>query len=354
MADCRVIYRPSQGVSPYRLIDEKAEEIAVVNEFLDATSTRGLSTSTLRTYAFALLSFWKWMRRASHSIAELTETHLTDYIRHLRQEGGEAKPPAPRSINQRLVVAKCLYRFHTQRELPRAARTPSQPIPLFVEASRVGMYATRRIGRPSLRVKVSRCLPIPLGRDQVVQLFESFRTCRDLAIAALMLLCGLRSREVLSLKLGDVNLLEEEIRVWGKGDKDRVLPIAPYLRRALSSYLDRERPTTKHDLLFVNLKAPRRGSPMTKDGLRELFRYHRRRSGVTKGNPHRLRHTFATDMVREGMSLVVLKRFMGHTNIEMTLRYVNFSAEDIRAELERVQKRLTERSRGEGPLPENP
>jgi len=336
------------------LIDEKGEEIATVNKFLDAIAVRGVSTRTLRTYAYALLSFWKWMRKASHSIEELTETHLADYIRHLRQEAGERKLPAPRSINLRLVVARSLYRFYTVRDLPRAVCTPPQPIPLFVQASRVGMYASRRLGRPSLRVKVPRCLVVPLSRDQVVDLFEGFRTSRDLAMAALMLFSGLRSREVLSLKLGDVSLLEEEIRVWGKGDKDRVLPIAPYVRRALYSYLDRERPATNHDLLFVNLKAPRRGSPMTAEGLRELFRYHRTRSGVTKGNPHRLRHTFATDMVREGMSLVVLKRFMGHTHIEMTLRYVNFSAEDVRAEFDRALRRLAERSRDGKPLPRNP
>jgi site-specific recombinase XerD len=354
MADCRVIFRPPPCLSRYCLLDEKGEEIAVVNEFLDEVSLKGLSTQTLRTYAYALLSFWKWMRKAAHSIEELTEADLADYIRHLRQEAGERKLPAPRSINLRLAVARSLYRFHTGRALPRAARTAPQPVPLFVEASRVGMCATRRLGRPSLRVKVPRCLVVPLSRDQVVQLFESFRTSRDLAIGALMLFSGLRSREVLSLKLGDVSFPEEEIRVWGKGDKDRVLPIAPYVRRALSSYLDRERPQTKHDLLFVNLKAPRRGSPMTAMGLREIFRYHRTRSGIEKGNPHRLRHTFATDMVREGMSLAVLKRLMGHTSIEMTLRYVNFSAEDVRAEFDRALRRLHERSRDEKPLPGNP
>jgi len=354
MADCRVTCRSPPCVSRYRLIDEKGEEIAEVNGFLDTMALRGLSTPTIRTYAYALLSFWKWMRKAASSIEELTEAHLAAYIRHLREEGKGQKLPAPRSINLRLVVARSLYRFHTARELPGGAGTPLQPIPLFVERSRVGMYASRRLGRPLFRVKVPRCLVVPLSRDQVVQLFESFSTSRDLAIAALMLFCGLRSREVLSLRLGDVSMLAEEIRVWGKSDKDRVLPIAPYVRRTLSSYLDLERPRTKHNLLFVNLKAPRRGSPMTAAGLRELFRYHRKRSGIEKGNPHRLRHTFATDMVREGMSLVVLKRLMGHTNIEMTLRYVNFSAEDVRAEFDRALRRLAERSRDGKPLPGNP
>ncbi len=94
---------------------------------------------------------------------------------------------------------------------------------------------------------------------------------------------------------------------------------------------------------------------MTPAGLREIFRYHRKRSGIEKANPHRFRHTFAVDMIREGMSLPVLKRLMGHSNIEMTMRYVNLSAEDVREEFERAVRRLTDRRSSDGkPLPGNP
>ena len=143
-----------------------------------------------------------------------------------------------------------------------------------------------------------------------------------------------------------MNLLQEEIRVSGKGQRDRVLPIAPYVRRALSSYIQLERPFTRHDLLFVTLKGPHRGYPMTVVGLRELFRYHRKRCGVGNAHPHRLRHTFAVDMVREGMALPVLMRLMGHANIEMTMRYVNLSAEDVRLEFERATRRIAGHRRG--------
>ena len=81
---------------------------------------------------------------------------------------------------------------------------------------------------------------------------------------------------------------------------------------------------------------------MTPEGLRELFRYHRKRTGVAKANPHRFRHTFAVDMIREGMALPVLMRLMGHTSIEMTMRYVNLSAEDVRDQFERAVRRMEE------------
>jgi integrase/recombinase XerD len=355
MDDFRVTFRPAlSGVSRYRLLDGAGGEVSAVCEFLDTMVLRGLSERTLRTYAYALLSAWKWLRKASRSIEELTETHLADYIRYLRERSGEGSPPAPRSINLRLGVLRCLYRFQTGGDLPRGAKVPPQPIPLFVQASRVGARPTRRMGRPALRVKVPRRLIVPLVREQLVRLFESFRTARDLSIAALMLFCGLRSREVLILRLKDLDLLGEEIRVSGKGDRDRVLPLAPYVRKALSAYLDRERPPGRHDAVFLNLKGPARGSPMTPTGLRGLFRYHRIRSGVREANPHRLRHTFASDMIREGMSLPVLMRLMGHSHIEMTLRYVNLSSQDVRAEFERAILRLSQGPPHGPSFPRNP
>jgi site-specific recombinase XerD len=356
VAEYRIgMHRDAPGRSPYRLRNAAGLEVPEVNDFLDALALRGLSERTQRTYAYALLSAWRWIQGTSQALAALTECHLAEYIRHLRSAPQAAmRPPAPRSINLRLAVLRSLYRFHTGVDLPRGGKAPLEPVPLFIQASRLGARARRRIGRPLLRVKVSRRLVVPLCRKEVVELFGSFRTYRDLSIAALMLLCGLRSREVLALRLPDVDLLSDEIRVSGKGERDRVLPLAPYTRRALSSYLRLERPETRHDVLFVNLKGRRRGTPMTPAGLYMLFLYHRRRSGSVRANPHRLRHTFATDMIREGMSLPVLKRLLGHSNIEMTLRYVNLSADDVRAEFERALHRLSENAADGLSLPRHP
>jgi site-specific recombinase XerD len=330
------------GVAQYHLIDTAGNEIAPVNAFLDAMSVRGLSRQTVRTYAYALLSVWKWMRNKSLSLGELTETQLADYIRYLHEDVARQKPPAPRSINLHLVIVRSLYRFEMGCELPRAVRTPLEPQPLFLRPTRVGTCATRRIGRPSLRVKVPRRLVVPLKREEVLHFFESFRTYRDLAIAGLMLFSGLRSREVLLLRGNDLNLLEDELRVYGKGNKDRVLPLTPYVRRTISSYVEIERPQSHYESLFLNLKGRARGYPMTPAGLREIFRYHRKRSGVQHANPHRFRHTFASDMAREGMPLPVLMRLMGHTSIDMTMRYANLSAEDVREQFECAVRRIAQ------------
>src|SRR5882762_5104064 len=152
MNEYRVTFRsPMPGASEYRIVDAEGSEVQVINAFLDATALRGLSPRTPRTYAYALLSVWKWMQKNALSLEDLTECHLADYIRHVREEAPKEKPPAPRSINLHLVVTRSLYRFQRGSELPRAARTPLEAQPVFERPSRVGVCATRRLGRPALR-----------------------------------------------------------------------------------------------------------------------------------------------------------------------------------------------------------
>jgi integrase len=196
-------------------------------------------------------------------------------------------------------------------------------------------------------VTVPQRLPVPLDREEVGRFFESVRTCRDLAIASLMLLCGLRSCEVLRLTVHDLDFDDNTLRVRGKGHKDRVLPMAPEVRESLEAYRRLERPKGGRRALFLVLKGPTRGRPLSAAGLRTIFRYHRKRAAAAAAHPHRFRHTFAVDMVRAGLSLPTLMRLMGHANIEMTLRYVNLSADDVRQEfLAAVRKRTSELGHG--------
>jgi site-specific recombinase XerD len=88
--------------------------------------------------------------------------------------------------------------------------------------------------------------------------------------------------------------------------------------------------------LFVSLKGHQRGRPMTAAGLRSLFRHHRLQSRVPQANPHRLRHTFGSDMVRAGMSLPALMHLMGHADIHTTMLYVQLAPEDVWREYARA------------------
>ena len=185
-----------------------------------------------------------------------------------------------------------------------------------------------RITMSRVRVKAPKRNIVPLSVDEVARFWSSFRTSRDLAIVGLMLLQGLRSAEVLALNRDDLLLSEAQLRVRGKGSKLRFLPLAPESIQLLDHYLRLERPDPC-TALFVSLKGCTRGARMTAAGLRSLFRYHRRTTGVTLANPHRFRHTFASDMVRAGLSLPALMQLMGHADIQTTLLYVQVTPQDV-------------------------
>lgn len=155
-----------------------------------------------------------------------------------------------------------------------------------------------------------------------------------------MVLNGLRSCETLALQLSDLNLADAQLCVLGKGNKQRLLPLPPETITALQHYLLLERPRTNSLHLFVCLKGQKRGYSMTPAGLRSLFRHHRLRSQVLRANPHRLRHTFGSDMVRDGISLPALQKLMGHSHIQTTMLYVQLAPQDVWREYDKaVQKR---------------
>ena len=155
-----------------------------------------------------------------------------------------------------------------------------------------------------------------------------------------MLLDGLRSCEVLALQLDDLQLADAQMRVLGKGNKQRLLPLPQEIIEALQNYLCMERPITHSRSVFVCLKGRHRGQPMTSAGLRSLFRHHRAGSQVPEANPHRFRHTFGADMVRAGISLPALQQLMGHSQIGTTMLYVQLAPKDVWSEYTRaIEKR---------------
>lgn len=331
----KVLHRTSlsQSESPYRIVEDLKDGMDWANDFLDAQHMRGLSPCSLRAYAYDLLNLAQWLTAASINLSELNQAKLLDYIRF---QFNHDPRPAAQTINHRISVAYCLYRFHHGREIPHQAIAQesgnSRPSPF-------GWGRTRRVLQ-SLRVKIPRHVVIPLTAAEVAAFWGSLRTFRDLSLVALMLFNGLRSRETLSLKIEDLRLPQSEMLVLGKGNRQRLLPLDPQTIKVIESYLRLERPTSSSSFLFLVLKGPNRGSPLTPAGLRTVFRHHRRLSTVSNANPHRFRHTFGADMVRAGISLPALMRLMGHSHIHTTMLYVQLSPRDVWREFHRaVQNR---------------
>src|SRR5260370_13456066 len=196
---CSLLCRrsPPPSASPYRLRDENSHEIAWANAFLDAQRIRQLSLRSLRAYAYDLLHFARWAPRQelARPLAEITESTLLDYVRHQLDQ----KPqPTPQTVNHRLVVLHCLYRFHYGREIP-PGQSHFQRI--YTKRSPLGYGQPRRAVASGLYLKQPRRVIVPLSAEQVATFWSSFHTFRDLALVGLMLLDGLRSCEVLALQL---------------------------------------------------------------------------------------------------------------------------------------------------------
>jgi len=182
----RVTYRDSlsPSKSPYRLLDAQGQEVDWANDFLDLQQVRGLSSYTLRAYAFSLLHCARWwVRPIPQPLSELNESTLFQYVCHQRRTEPQPQPP---TINHRLTVLRGLYRFHFQTDIPKGRHNLGHT------------YATRSplgYGRPqratsAFRVKQTSPVTIPLSAEEVAQFWRTFRSFRDLSIVALMLLDG--------------------------------------------------------------------------------------------------------------------------------------------------------------------
>ncbi len=321
---------------------ERDAPIVEANDFLHAIELRGLSAMTVRSYAYDLVLLYRWLRESGKSLERLIKSDLLQLIEVQRRAQA-----SPRSINHRLTTLHLLYRFHFGSDLPGSKI--SLPGPYYKGPGRDHALGLHRLApRPTrqLRVKEPRRLVEPLTPDQVSTFFRRLVRYRDLAIVHLMLFCGFRTCEVIRIELHDVDFAEHQIRVRGKGGRERVLPMPRSLERVLRRYLAIERPTRcKVSRLLVVLQGARRGSALSAAGVRSLFRHRRQQALLAGANAHRFRHTFGTDMARAGVRLPVLQKLMGHADAKTTLQYIQLSMADIAEEYRRAVAVLEKRHR---------
>lgn len=315
--------------------------ISEANAFLEGLRLRGLSPRTLRSYAYDLLALYRWLDASARELAEITSADAIAFIASQRDMAA-----APRSINRRLCTMRSLYRFYTGHDLASPAIAPAAHYKGPGRDHSLGIHRLRKRAALKLRVKESQPLIEPLTPQQVRSFIRSLDRYRDLAITYAMLFCGLRSKEVLDLELGDVAFDDAIIRVRGKGGRERVVPLPDVLAQTLRQYLAYERPARCSDpRLFVVLQGRGRGQPMSPAGLRSLFRRRRKRALLRNANAHRFRHTFAADMTRFGVRVPILQRLMGHADLKTTLGYVRLSVADLTEEYRRALIELRHRYR---------
>jgi site-specific recombinase XerD len=327
MSEIRLVLDKINASWLLKLPDPELEGRA--NAFLRSHLTRGLSRYTARAYGFDLVILFRWLAETQLPIAELTQVDVLHFV-----EVQKAKGAKPRSINRRLVTIEQFFKFCFDKTIPSGGGVTA-PSPHYRGRgydAHLGIHWKKRSGI-KLRVKVPRTLVEPLATTEVSGFLKGIKRYRDIAIVLFMVLCGLRSCEIIALRKRDVDLRRKCFRVRGKGDVERAIPLPDLVIEAVEKYLDRERPEkSPAPNLFVILQGSGLGQRLTPAGVRSFFRHHRILSQIDRANAHRFRHTFGTDMARAGVSLPVLQKLMGHGDMATTLQYINLSMADVAAD----------------------
>ena len=193
--------------------------------------------------------------------------------------------------------------------------------------------------------KVGRALPKPISISQVRRLIDEparqskSEAQRDTAILHLLYASGMRVSELVSLNLNDIDLAGGFVRCFGKGHKERIIPIAPRAAQAVDDYLRELRPRLVHSpeepALFLNA----RGERLTRQGLWQILKEYAKSVGLEGITPHTLRHSFATHMLSGGADLRSVQELLGHANISTTQVYTHLTTEHIRQTYEKSHPR---------------
>jgi integrase/recombinase XerD len=229
------------------------------------------------------------------------------------------------TVRRRLSIVSGFFAF-----LQARGDVAANPVPR-------GLPTRRERSRPRQGVplvRATRRLPRILSPAEVDALTAALRTHRDQAMVAAMVLGGLRRCEVLGLRLGDLHAAERRVFIAeGKGGRQRLIPVSGRFFIAVAAYLDAERPAgASTDRVFVVLKGPRRGQPLSAKGMEEILTAARRRAGLEHATCHELRHTCLTRLREAGMALEAVQAQAGHASIESTRIYLHLADDWLAAQ----------------------
>lgn len=319
--------------------------VDAANAFLAHLECRAFSPATVRAYAFDLVNFARFLDERGIDVADVAPTDVFDWIdwQAVRRPGGDKvvaitarRGSAPASVNRRAAAVRAFF-----EHLVMSGVREDNPVPaprrgqgLRPKARGVlGHLGPGRARQGGRLVRQQRLLPESLEPADVSAFLSDLVTHRDRSIVLLMVFGGLRAAEVRSLRLADVDQGRRQVRVVGKGGRERTVPVDRAFFSELAAYLRLERPPgLSTPECFVVLRGPTAGRGMTEAGMRSVFRYHRSTSGATRVRPHRLRHTYGSELAAAGIDLLVLRDLMGHASPETTAGYVHLSTEHVAAE----------------------
>ena len=285
-------------------------QLALDSFLLYLATERGLSNAYQLSVQQTLDKLIAWAEKKGHSEwRDLGTDDLTAFLSHLRNSKLD-----PSSLRISLVHLKIFFRFLVKRHSLEA--DPAEPL---------------------LPPKTTSKLPETLNPEVVANLLASIDPAqplgrRDLAILETFYSSGLRLSEICHARLETLDLDDNFLRVTGKGNKTRLVPLGGRARDAINAYLTNERPnlvkpkTSSHIFLSV------RGGPLSPDRVRQIVKTRAKQAGIQQNiYPHLLRHSFATHLLENGADLRVIQELLGHADISTTQIYTHVDQKRLKS-----------------------
>jgi integrase/recombinase XerD len=295
-----------------------ADPEAVARRYLEhLTVERGLADNTLAAYRRDLERYIAFLgARRIGDLADVDAKTIRAFIASVSASthGPDGEPYRATTVSRMLSTVRTFHRFALREGL-------------VTDDSTAGV----------VRPRLPRALPHPLTVEEVTAIVEAPGDAtpvatRDRAILELLYGAGLRISELVGLDVDDLDLDGAAVRVFGKGSKERLVPIGRMARDAVAAYLTRGRPALatgrSRAALFLNT----RGGRLTRQSCSRLLDAHRTRAGITRVvTPHDLRHSFATHLLEGGADVRVVQELLGHASVATTQVYTLVTTEHLRA-----------------------
>lgn len=280
---------------------------------------RGLSPNTVRAYRTDLAAYVSWVERSGARALAPSHRELRRYLSELSRAGY-----SPKTVGRRLSALRGLYRWLAREGACEGEAVSSLPGP-----------------------RLARVLPPTMSDRDFCRLVASFEPegavgLRDRALLETLYATGGRISEMAALRVADVDFGQGQARLFGKGSKERVVPLYDEALEWLGRYLDEGRPALASrrepatDALFVST----RGNPMSADALRTCFERRVAAAGMgTAATPHTVRHTYATELLTGGADLRTVQELLGHESLSTTQVYTHLSVDRLKDAARRAHPR---------------
>ena len=275
---------------------------------------KGLAVLTVDAYTRDLTQFHLWCTTQGTAAEVPGDEHLRRYLDTLYNSG-----LAGRSIGRHLVSLRNFYRFLLAEN--QISHDPTALIPLPRHGTALPKYLNRqqveKITAPAV--------------DAATQLTNLPTNLRDQAMCELLYASGLRVSELCRLESADLNAELGVLRVLGKGNKQRMVPVGKQALAAIEEYQTAARPQLLKSRVSKYLFVTARGGPLTRQGFWKALGLRGRRAGIFEGlSPHVLRHTFATHLLEGGADLRSVQTMLGHADISTTQIYTHVARSRLR------------------------